>query len=271
MTEGELWSRGLLAELRAASYKPPAWISFLSRAFARAREIRKQRRREHRETLALAAAGLLAWVIVAAAGQPWVALAGATWWLLVTLMIDWHLGMPEDASGRPIEGLGLANMLSILRAGVVPALLVASPTVLVGLLIAAGATDVLDGRVARARGEQTRLGHWLDGSVDGLILGAAAIGAARTDLLAWWVVALVLGRHALQWLAVAAVFFIRAQAPPRKRLVSARKPGIVLFAGLALVGLHVAGAAVLVVAGALGGLSTLAMSIARSYPAGAAS
>lgn len=270
MTEGELWTEGLLAELRAARYRPPAWMRFLGRTFARARDIRAERQREHDQTLALTAVGLVAWGFLAIAGWPWIALAGALWWLLVALMVDWHLGMLEDAGGNRLSGLGLANVLSILRAGVAPALVVASPTVLLGLLIPVGITDVLDGRIARARGEETRLGHRLDGAVDGLVLGAAAIGAAGAGVLPWWAAALVLGRHALQWLVLAAAFFVHAKAPPQDRFVSGKKPGIVLFAGLALVTLRVPGATLLVAAGALGGLASLGLTIARTRPVEAA-
>jgi phosphatidylglycerophosphate synthase len=270
MTAGERWSEELLVQLRAARYTPSAWVSFFACTFARARETRAQRRREHHQTLALGAAGLLTWGLVAAAGQAWIALAGALWWLLIALMLDWHLGMLEDATGRRLDGLGLANVLSILRAGVVPVLVVASPTVLVAVLVPAGITDGIDGRVARARGEESRLGHRLDGGVDGLVLSAAAIGAARAGVLPWWVAALVLARHALQWILLAASFFVRATAPPPHSLVSAKKPGLVLFAGLVLVALHITGAAVLVAAGALAGLATLGLTIARSRPAGAA-
>ena len=270
MTEGELWTEGLLAELRAARYTPPAWMRFLGRTFARASEIRAERRREHRQTLALGAAGVVAWGFVAVAGWPWIALAGALWWLLVAAMVDWHLGMLEDASGHRLHGLGIANTLSILRAGLAPALLVASPAVLAALLVPAGITDVVDGPVARARGEETRLGHRLDGAVDGLILCAAAIGAARAGVLPWWAAALVLGRHALQWLVLAAAYFAHAKAPPRERFVSGKQPGLALFAGLVLAGLAVPGAVLLVAAGALGGLATFGLTIARSRPAAAA-
>jgi len=270
MTEGEFWSEELLSELRAGGYKPPAWSRFFVRAFARAREQRTERPRAHHQVLALGAAGLVAWGLVAVVGQAWVALAGALWWILIALMLDWHLGMLEDPSGHRLHRLGPANMLSVVRAGVAPALIVASPTVLAALLVPAGITDVIDGRIARARREETRLGHRLDGGVDGLVLGAAAIGAAGAGVLPWWIAALVLGRHALQWLLVAAAFLVRAKAPPQNGFVSGKKPGLVLQAGLILAALHVPSAAVLVAAGALGGLATLGLTVVRSYPVEAA-
>lgn len=203
--------------------------------------------------------GLAAWAALALAGRSWLALAGAAWWALALLMVGWHLGM-LDAQHR----LGLANVLTILRAGVVPALPVLPPLALAAVLIPAGVLDGLDGPVARARGETTRLGQWLDCSLDGLVLGAAAVGAARAGLLPDWVLALVLARHGLQWLVVAVASFLRARPPALDALVSGKLPGLVLFAGLALAALQVPGAAALVAAGALGGLGAFALTLLRS-------
>jgi phosphatidylglycerophosphate synthase len=259
MTTGQVWTRELLGELRRQRYRPRAWIGFLAASFARARATRADRGREHRQTLALGAAGLAAWIAVAGV-RPWLALAGAIWWLLVVAMVDWHLGMLDDQ-----QRLGLANVLSTLRAGVVPALLVLSPFGLAAVLIPAGLLDGIDGPIARARGEATRLGLWLDGSVDGLVLSAAAVGAGRHQLLPWWAVALVLGRHASQWLAVALAYFVRLAAPASLGFVSGKLPGLAVFAGLAVAALHLSGGVVLVSLGAGGGLATFAASALRGW------
>lgn len=262
MTAGEAWTRDLLRELRAQRCRPRAWARFLARSFARARATRAERRREHRQTLLVAAAGLAAWAAVASV-RPWLALAGAGWWLLVIAMVDWHLGMLEDASGRALRRLGLPNLLSLARAAVVPVFLVAPPALLAAILIPAGVSDGVDGPLARARGEETRLGVWLDGGLDALVLSAAAVGAARHDLLPWWAAALVLGRHALQWLVVTLAYFVRAAAPTRSGIVSGKAPGLVLFAGLAFAALRLPGAAPLVALGALGGVTTFALTVVR--------
>ncbi|HZR90864.1 MAG TPA: CDP-alcohol phosphatidyltransferase family protein [Gaiellaceae bacterium] len=259
------WTEEVLAELRAARFGPRAWARFLTRSFARARQARRERPSAHRQTLILAAAGLAGWAAAAPAGTPWLALAGGLWWALLALMVDWHLGM-LDARRR----LGPANVLTILRAGAVPALLAIPPAQLAALLIPAGLLDALDGPIARARGETTRLGIWLDGSVDGLVLAAAAIGAARAGLLPAWAVALVLARHGLQWLAVTVAYFAAARPPALEALVPARLPGLVLFTGLALAALGAPGAAALVAAGALGGLAAFALTLARAGVAAAA-
>jgi cardiolipin synthase (CMP-forming) len=258
MTEGEVWTRELLRALRDDGYRPGAWGRFLGRSFERARTTRKVRRSEHREILLVGAAGLGAWAAVAAI-RPWMALAGVLWWLLVVAMLDWHLGMLEDDQGRPRRRLGLPNLLSLARAAAVPALPAALPTLLAAILIPAGLTDAIDGSLARKRGEQTRLGVWLDGSADALVLSAAAVGAARHGLLPWWAAALVLARHGLPALAVALAYFGRAQTLVRPASVLTRAPGLVLFAGLALATVRLPLAAPLVAVGALSGLAALAV------------
>jgi hypothetical protein len=190
MTAGRVWTQELLGALRRQRYRPRAWIAFLAASFARARATRAERRREHRQTLALGAAGLAAWIAVAGV-RPWLALA--------------------------------------------------------------------------ARGETTRLGLWLDGSVDGLVLSAAAVGAGRHQLLPWWAVALVLGRHAAQWLAVTLAYFVRLAAPAGLGFVSGKLPGLAVFAGLALASLHLPDGVVLVSLGASGGLATFAAGALRGW------
>jgi len=263
VTEGEAWAEELLRELRSRRYRPRAWTCFLATSFARARAVRQQRRREHRQALLVGAAGLTGWVAVAPV-RPWLALAGALWALLVTAMLDWHLGMLETDDGRPLHRLGLPNLLTLARAATVPALLVVSPTVLAILLIPVGVSDGIDGPLARRRGEETRLGAWLDGSVDTLVLSAAAVGAARHGLLPWWATALVATRYALPWLVVAFAYFVRAAPPSRVGRISGKAPGLVVFAGLVLAALRLPGGAVFAAAGAAAGLATFALSAVRA-------
>jgi phosphatidylglycerophosphate synthase len=248
------WTRELLAELRAARFTPSGWTRFFGRSFAKARDERRARPRAHRQTLALAAMGLAAWAGAAAAGLPALGAAGAAWWLLVVLMADWHLGLLDER-----DGLGLPNVISLLRAGTPPALLALGDVPLgVALFAAAGASDVLDGALARRRGEETRLGFWLDGSVDGFVLGAVTL-----SVLSGWPAALVLARLGLPWLVLAAIALGR-ELVSSDRFVRGRAPGLVLFAGLALALLGIPGGGLVAAAGALGGLGTFAAGIFRS-------
>jgi phosphatidylglycerophosphate synthase len=263
VTEGEAWARELLAELRAASFRPWAWVRFLRRSFVRAGERRRERSREHRSVLLLAAVGVAAWLLAGLAVLGWDAAAGAGWWLAVCVMLDWHLGLLERPDGRPLGRVGAANSLSLLRAGLAPALLLVPPVAAGALLLAAGASDAVDGPLARRRDEITRLGLWLDGAVDTFVLGAAALAAP----LPAWVTALVLARCALPWLSISIAYFARARAPDGQRAVPGRYPGLVLFAGLALALFGLPGGAGLAAAGALAGLVTFAGTVARQHAA----
>ena len=265
MTESEAWVRELLYELRADRYRSRAWLRFLVRSFERARRTRGERVHEHRETLRAGAIGLAAWAAVGPV-RPWLALAGALWWLVVIAMIDWHLGMLEDADGGPQHRLGLANLLSLGRAAVVPALLVVSPTLLAAILIVAGLSDGIDGPLARRRGEETRLGEWLDGSVDTLVLSASALGLARHGMLSWWTAALVAARYAAPWLLVSLAYFVLAEPLERAGSASGKVAGLLLFSGLVLAAAHLPGAAPLAVLGALGGLVTVTLTVIRAQP-----
>jgi cardiolipin synthase len=263
MTAGEAWTRELLADLRASGFRPTGWRSFLSRSFARSAEMRALRRREHRQLVLLATLGTAAWAAVAAGGQPWLALAGAAWLVLLLLLVDWHLGMLEDETGRRLAGLGIPNLLGIGRGALVPALLATPAPLVLTLLLAAGASDVLDGPLARARGQESRLGRFLDGGVDACVLGAVAVAAARLGLLPWWSAGLVLGRHLAQWSALALAYFLGVQTA-RESIVNSRTAGLVIFGGLVLALIHVPLAGEVVAAGALAAIAALVLTIART-------
>lgn len=63
---------------------------------------------------------------------------------------------------------------------------------------AAAATDVLDGLVARALRQHTRLGAFLDPIADKFLAACALIALATTGRLPWWLPALVVTRDVAQ-------------------------------------------------------------------------
>jgi cardiolipin synthase (CMP-forming) len=65
----------------------------------------------------------------------------------------------------------------------------------VGLLIAAGLSDWLDGKLARAWNQQSRLGQVLDPAADRLYIAATLIGLAVRAIIPWWLVAVLVGRE----------------------------------------------------------------------------
>ncbi len=260
-SEGELWAEELLDELRRRHFKPDAWMRFLSASFARAGRNREEHGLAHRQVLLLGAVGLIAWAGIAASGRPLLGILAACWWLLVLLMVDWHLGMLERTDGSAMAGLGVANTLTLVRAAVIPLLPVLAPTELGLSVLAAGLTDVADGVAARMRAQVSRLGAWLDGAVDGILLSVAAVAAADRALLPVWAAALIVGRYLAPWLGIAGVYFVSGQAPRRGEYVSGRAPGVVLLVGLALAAFGVPGAELVATAGALGGLAAFGATI----------
>ncbi len=73
----------------------------------------------------------------------------------------------------------------------------------VGLLIAAGLSDWLDGKVARALNQQSRLGQLLDPAADRLYILATVIALAVRAIIPWWLVGLLGARELLLGLVLA--------------------------------------------------------------------
>lgn len=67
----------------------------------------------------------------------------------------------------------------------------------VGLLIAAGISDWLDGKIARALNQQSRLGQVLDPAADRLYIAATVIALAIRAIIPWWLVGLLAARELL--------------------------------------------------------------------------
>ncbi|HAN71130.1 MAG TPA: CDP-diacylglycerol--glycerol-3-phosphate 3-phosphatidyltransferase [Actinobacteria bacterium] len=65
------------------------------------------------------------------------------------------------------------------------------------VLAVAGATDWLDGYLARRLNQRTRLGVLLDPLVDRLYIGATIIGLALRSIIPWWLVALLVAREVM--------------------------------------------------------------------------
>jgi cardiolipin synthase (CMP-forming) len=67
----------------------------------------------------------------------------------------------------------------------------------VGLLAASGVSDWLDGLIARALNQQSRLGQMLDPAADRLYIVATVIALAVRAIIPWWLVALLALRELL--------------------------------------------------------------------------
>jgi cardiolipin synthase len=101
----------------------------------------------------------------------------------------------------------LANGLTALRLLLAPVFLVlyveGDRLRALAAFTAAAATDVLDGLVARALHQQTRLGAILDPVADKLLAACALVALAATGVLPWWLPVLVVSRDLVLFLGAA--------------------------------------------------------------------
>jgi len=67
----------------------------------------------------------------------------------------------------------------------------------VGLLLASGASDWLDGKIARALNQESRLGQLLDPAADRLYIVATVVALAVRAIIPWWLVAVLAAREVL--------------------------------------------------------------------------
>jgi cardiolipin synthase (CMP-forming) len=106
---------------------------------------------------------------------------------------------PERAEGSPFN---LANALTVSRIVLAPIFLVlyvqGDRLRALAAFAAAAATDVLDGLVARALREHTRLGAFLDPIADKVLATCALVALAATGRLPLWLPALVIARDLAQ-------------------------------------------------------------------------
>jgi len=260
LTEGELWAREQLTALLAARFSPPAAGRFLLASQRRANDVRQARPELGRQARRWMAGGGCGWAGLAVLrAQPfrrrW--RSGLGWWAACAAMLDWHLGMVETVDGRP-RALGPADAVTLARAWLVPVALDSPSALVCGL---AAATDVIDGRLARATGP-TRIGRDLEGLVD-TCFGAAALRAGlRQRRIGRVVVAGELARLAAGLGYALYVYFVRASAPDPRVARAGRVTTPVRVAGLIAAGLgrrRLAGA--LVGGGALWSVAALASAL----------
>jgi cardiolipin synthase len=113
--------------------------------------------------------------------------------------------------------LTLPNLLTASRIVLAPiflALYVGGETVrALAAFAAAAATDVLDGLVARALDQRTRLGAWLDPIADKFLAACALFALAARGRLPMWLPLLVVGRDAAQLLAATVLRVVHRKIP----------------------------------------------------------
>jgi cardiolipin synthase len=118
--------------------------------------------------------------------------------------------MAVQPAARRRRVLTIPNLISIVRLAGVPVFLwlvlglrsQAGDWWAVGLLATAGASDWLDGKIARALNQQSSLGELLDPAADRLYIVSTIIALAVRSIIGWWLVALLAARELTLGLAL---------------------------------------------------------------------
>ncbi|HVB43398.1 MAG TPA: CDP-alcohol phosphatidyltransferase family protein [Streptosporangiaceae bacterium] len=107
------------------------------------------------------------------------------------------------ATAAPQRFFTIPNIISLARLAGVPVFLwlvlgvrsEAGDWWAVGLLAAAGLSDWLDGKIARAMNQQSRVGELLDPAADRLYIVSTIIALAVRAIIGWWLVILLAARE----------------------------------------------------------------------------
>ena len=99
------------------------------------------------------------------------------------------------------------NLISVARLVLVPVFTVLAlreqDAWALAVLVVAGGSDWLDGRLARALDQQSRLGELLDPAADRLFILVTLLVLASRDVVPWWLVVVIVGRDVLLTLVLA--------------------------------------------------------------------
>jgi cardiolipin synthase len=100
-----------------------------------------------------------------------------------------------------VDVLNVPNVLTLLRLGAIPVFLILLtgfryPEAL-GVFVAAGVTDALDGAIARLTHTKTTLGAYLDPAADKLLLMSAFVALAFMEEVPRWLTVIVLSRDVM--------------------------------------------------------------------------
>jgi cardiolipin synthase len=105
--------------------------------------------------------------------------------------------------------LSVPNQLTFLRLAFLPFLIISIRYQrydwALGVLLAAGVSDGLDGLLARRLGQKTAVGAYLDPIADKLLLSSSFFMLALEGKIRWWLAIMVLGRDVLMLMAAAVI------------------------------------------------------------------
>jgi cardiolipin synthase (CMP-forming) len=113
--------------------------------------------------------------------------------------------------------LTVPNQLTFLRLAFLPFFVIAIKyeryLLALGILIAAGLSDGLDGYLARGLDQRSPLGAYLDPIADKLLLSSSYFVLALKGKIGWWLAILVLGRDLLLLVACAVILLTVGYRP----------------------------------------------------------
>src|ERR1700689_2737700 len=109
------------------------------------------------------------------------------------------------------------NELTFLRRAFLPLFIIAIKYdryfLALGILVAGGLSDGLDGWLARELNQKTALGAYLDPIADKLLLSSSFFVLSLKDKIGWWLAILVLGRDVLLLVACAVILLTVGYRP----------------------------------------------------------
>lgn len=117
--------------------------------------------------------------------------------------------MTSTSAVKKSRILTVPNELTFLRLAFLPFFVMAIKydryDLALGILVAAGISDGLDGLLARTLNQKTPLGAYLDPIADKLLLSSSYLVLALKGKIAWWLAIMVLGRDVLILVACAVI------------------------------------------------------------------
>jgi cardiolipin synthase len=115
-------------------------------------------------------------------------------------------GQKQEVSDRVLT---VPNALSMLRLVLVPVffwlILTERDGLAIAVLAVSGASDYLDGALARHWGQVSRVGQLLDPFADRLYILSTLLGLAWRDIIPWWLVAALVARDVVLALTIPAL------------------------------------------------------------------
>lgn len=130
----------------------------------------------------------------------------------------------------------LANRITLLRIAATPLILYLfslenlDPRWIALVFVLTGITDMLDGRVARARNEVTRFGTLIDPLADKLIMLAAVISLASRGSMPLWVAGLLVLKELALVIGAGVFLFSKSKVTPASKL--GKSATVLLYVGV---------------------------------------